>query len=50
MKENPIKALLDPDYARGLAEYDEKFQSLSGPLWETRYLSHKRGWTDDQKQ
>lgn len=30
--ESARAALLDPDYARGLAEYDEKYQSLSGPL------------------
>jgi len=48
--ENARKALLDPDYARGLAEYDEQYQSLSEPFWETRYLSHKRRWDHDQEQ
>ncbi len=48
--ENARKALLDPDYARGLAEYDEQYQSLSGPLWETRYLNQKKRWGYDQKQ
>jgi MoaA/NifB/PqqE/SkfB family radical SAM enzyme len=48
--ENARKALLDPDYARGLEEYDEQYQSLSGPLWETHYLSDKKRWDHDQEQ
>lgn len=48
--ENARKALLDPDYARGLEEYDKQYQSLSEPLWETHYLSHKKRWDHDHEQ
>jgi len=43
-------ALLDPDYARGLEEYDEQYQTLSGPLWEMHYLSDKKRWDHDKEQ
>jgi len=42
--ESARAALLDPDYARGLAEYDEEYQALSGPLWDEHYLSNKKRW------
>jgi MoaA/NifB/PqqE/SkfB family radical SAM enzyme len=45
--ENALKALLDPDYARGLEEYDEKYQELSGPIWKEQYLSSGRNLQDD---
>jgi MoaA/NifB/PqqE/SkfB family radical SAM enzyme len=35
--ENAAAALLDPDYHRGLVEYDEAFQSLTEPVWENHY-------------
>ena len=35
---NARAALLDPEYARGLAEYDAAYQTLSGPIWEKHYL------------
>lgn len=31
-------ALLDPDYARGLKQYDETLQSLTQDLWKNRYV------------
>lgn len=36
--ENARKALLDPDYARGMEEYDVAYQTLSDPLWQKYYL------------
>jgi len=36
--ENARAALLDPNYARGLAEYDRAYQALSEPIWEQHYL------------
>ena len=38
MDANAGAALLDPEYARGLAEYDAAYQATSGPLWEKHYL------------
>ncbi len=38
MDVNARAALLDPEYARGLAEYDAVYQATSGPLWEEHYL------------
>jgi MoaA/NifB/PqqE/SkfB family radical SAM enzyme len=37
--ENAATALLDSDYHRGLAEYDEAFEALTQPVWEEHYLS-----------
>jgi hypothetical protein len=37
--ENAATALLDSDYHRGLAEYDEAFEALTRPVWEEHYLS-----------
>lgn len=36
--ENARKALLDPEYARGMEEYDLAYQALSGLIWEKYYL------------
>ncbi|HMN15387.1 MAG TPA: SPASM domain-containing protein [Bellilinea sp.] len=36
--ESARQALLDPQYARGLEEYDERYQTLTEPLWKERYL------------
>jgi MoaA/NifB/PqqE/SkfB family radical SAM enzyme len=36
--ENARKALLDPDYARGMDEYDSAYQGLTDPLWKKYYL------------
>lgn len=36
--EEARKALLDPDYARGMEEYDIAYQVLSDPLWQKCYL------------
>jgi MoaA/NifB/PqqE/SkfB family radical SAM enzyme len=36
--DNARKALLDPDYARGMEEYDAAYQALSNPLWQKYYL------------
>ena len=35
---NAQAALLDADYARGLAEYDAAYEAASGPLWKDHYL------------
>jgi MoaA/NifB/PqqE/SkfB family radical SAM enzyme len=37
--ENAAAALLDADYHRGLAEYDDAFEALTQPIWEEHYLS-----------
>ena len=38
MDANAEEALLDKNYARGLAEYDAAFQQISGSIWEKHYL------------
>ena len=35
---NAAEALLDPDYAQGMIDYDKVYQSLSGEIWEQQYL------------
>ncbi|MHC1771261.1 MAG: radical SAM/SPASM domain-containing protein [Flexilinea sp.] len=45
--ENAQKALMDPDYASGLEEYDVTYQALSGLLWEKYYL--KTDWKPETK-
>lgn len=44
--ENAAAALLDPDYARGLAAYDEALEHLTGPIWETRYMRRPASGAD----
>jgi MoaA/NifB/PqqE/SkfB family radical SAM enzyme len=41
--ENASKALMDPDYAKGMIEYDKAYQALSDPLWEEFYLHPSNG-------
>ncbi len=36
--EEARKALLDPDYARGMEKYGADYQALSDPLWQRYYL------------
>jgi len=36
--EEARKALLDPDYARGMEEYGVAYQALTGSLWQRDYL------------
>ncbi|MBC7236803.1 MAG: radical SAM protein [Chloroflexi bacterium] len=36
--DNAREALLDPEYARGLASYDAAYQSVTDPLWQQEYL------------
>ena len=48
--ENARKSLLDPDYARGLIKYDDQYQALSRPIWESHYLGDKKRWEYDQEQ
>ncbi len=36
--DNARAALLDPEYARGLEEYDAAYQRLSDPVWTSHYL------------
>ena len=36
--ESARQALLDPHYARGLEEYDERYQTLTESIWKERYL------------
>jgi len=38
LDENARAALLDPDYAKGLEEYDETYQQMSDPIWTAHYL------------
>ncbi|MCD6475962.1 MAG: radical SAM protein [Anaerolineaceae bacterium] len=40
--ENAKKALLDPDYARGMESYDLAYKALADPLWQKYYL-HPNG-------
>lgn len=35
---NAAAAMLDPGYARGLAQYDAEYASLTDPIWESHYL------------
>jgi hypothetical protein len=35
---NARAALLDADYAQGLAGYDAAYQTISGAIWEKHYL------------
>ena len=36
--DNATEALLDPDYAQGMIDYDEAYQSLADEIWEEHYL------------
>lgn len=36
--ENARAALMDPEYSRGLADYDKTYQALSGQVWEKHYV------------
>lgn len=36
--EEARKALLDPDYARGMEEYGVAYQALTDPIWQEHYL------------
>jgi MoaA/NifB/PqqE/SkfB family radical SAM enzyme len=38
LDENARDALLDPGYARGLAEYEERFQRYADPIWQKYYV------------
>ncbi len=38
LDENARAALLDPEYAKGLEEYDRTYQRMSDPIWKTHYL------------
>ena len=43
--QNAWSAIQDPDYAKGLDRYDEKYQQLADEVWEKVYLhngSHKK--------
>jgi len=42
--DSALAAMLDPDYARGLAEYDEAYMKATSPIWEERYLKEGRRW------
>jgi len=39
--ENGVKALEDPAYGKGLAEYGDKVGNISCPIWEEQYLTSK---------
>jgi MoaA/NifB/PqqE/SkfB family radical SAM enzyme len=39
--ENARKALMDPDYARGMESYDAAYQAQSEPIWQKHYLQPK---------
>ena len=36
--DNATEALLDPEYAQGMIDYDEAYQSLADEIWESHYL------------
>jgi MoaA/NifB/PqqE/SkfB family radical SAM enzyme len=43
--EGALKALVDPEYAAGLARYGERLRQCSQPIWEDQYL---KGGGNDQ--
>ena len=47
--ENARKALLDPNYARGLEEFDVALQTISDPIWQEYYL-HPTEHNDGHKR
>jgi len=50
MDANACDALLDKDYARGMAEYDAAYQALSDPVWEEYYLRERSSPNDGKHQ
>jgi hypothetical protein len=36
--DNATEALLDPEYAQGMIDYDEAYQSIADEIWESHYL------------
>lgn len=36
--DNAFDAMLDPTYAKGLAEYDAAYEKLSQDIWDELYL------------
>jgi hypothetical protein len=37
LDDNARQALLDPEYAAGMADYDRRFGELADPIWESYY-------------
>lgn len=42
--DSALAALLDPEYARGLAEYDAEYMKATKPIWEEYYLKEGTRW------
>ena len=40
---NAAETLVDPDYTRGLVEYNKRFEALTDDVWEEHYLKRKAG-------
>ncbi|MCX5970694.1 MAG: radical SAM protein [Coprothermobacterota bacterium] len=38
---NAAEALIDPEYTRGLVAYSQRFEAITGSIWENRYLHRK---------
>jgi MoaA/NifB/PqqE/SkfB family radical SAM enzyme len=47
---NAAETLIDPDYTRGLVAYNRRFQALTDPIWESRYLSGRTRSASDREK
>ena len=40
---NAAETLIDPEYTRGLVDYNRRFEAIMGQIWEAYYLHRKAG-------
>jgi len=38
---NAADTLIDPEYTAGLAAYNRRFETITDPIWKSRYLDRK---------
>ncbi len=38
---NAAETLIDPEYTRGLVEYNRRFEAITGGIWQSHYLHRK---------
>lgn len=38
---NAAETLIDPEYTQGLVAYNRRFEAITDPIWEERYLNRK---------
>jgi len=38
---NAAETLVDPEYTRGLVAYNRRFEAITNPIWDKRYLQRK---------